>query len=273
MYYKFICLLGLILVLVVIKPAAANENFAGHWFGQDNNEQFELILLQNGDNIKGYHLNRIGDDWRVEESPSNHKPTIEGLIKGNEAIVHVESSHAHASLEAKLLFKDKSLFWQITKNVNGSCLPQEIMMDRVYDKKSFLGRSKFNCNSNYKTNFQGKWVLTNPKKGSLFDLYLYQKGNQIYGYHSSATNNGSKLEQTIKGEIKGNCAFVTIESIYLNTYGRAQLIIDLLDNKRLTWKIVDPPPPTKSNKTYDMDYYFPDQAKMKLENRSFKLGF
>lgn len=81
------------------------------------------------------------------------------------------------------------------------------------------------------TDFEGKW--TSVDENISLDLDLFQKGEDVEGYHCSVTKHAQRIDCrlesdnmgfSIEGLVKGNVADVTFLSTYCNEYGKARIV-------------------------------------------------
>ena len=81
------------------------------------------------------------------------------------------------------------------------------------------------------TDFEGKW--TSVDENISLDLDLFQKGEDVEGYHCSVTKHAQRIDCrlesdnmgfSIKGSVKGNVAEVTFLSTYCDEYGKARIV-------------------------------------------------
>ena len=81
------------------------------------------------------------------------------------------------------------------------------------------------------TDFEGKW--TSVDENISLDLDLFQKGEDVEGYHCSVTKHAQRIDCrlesdglgfSVEGTVKGNIAEVTFLSTYCNEYGKVRIV-------------------------------------------------
>src|SRR2546421_8740330 len=108
--------------------------------------------------------------------------------------------------------------------------------------------------------FEGEWV---SHKGVDFGIHLHQDGNQLTGYHSAVTKDGSRTDTAVDGEgppsitgtIKGETAIVDVHSAYSDAVLKVRLT---LHGRSLDWKVIEVKTPG--------EYYIPDKATLYKEH-------
>src|SRR5438132_12133396 len=78
--------------------------------------------------------------------------------------------------------------------------------------------------------FEGEWV---SHKDVDFGIHLHQKGDQLTGYHSVVTKDGSRTDTAVDGEgppsitgtIKGDTAMVEVHSAYSDAVLKVRLTL------------------------------------------------
>ena len=107
--------------------------------------------------------------------------------------------------------------------------------------------------------FEGEWV---SHKGLDFGIHLHQDGNQLTGYHSGATKNGSRTDTpddkgppSITGSIKGDTAIVDIHSAYSDAVLKVRLT---LHGRSLNWTVLQV--------KQEGERYIPDEATLSKEH-------
>ena len=108
--------------------------------------------------------------------------------------------------------------------------------------------------------FDGEWV---SHKGVDFGIHLHQDGDQLTGYHSAVTKDGSRTDTavdgegppSIKGTIKGDTAMVEIHSAYSDAVLKVRLT---LQERSLNWKVVQ----VKESG----EHYIPEKATLSKEH-------
>ena len=102
--------------------------------------------------------------------------------------------------------------------------------------------------------FEGEW---GSHKGVDFVIHLHQDGDQLTGYHSAVTKNGSRTDTALDGEdppsitgtIKGDTAIVEVHSTYSDAVLKVRLT---LHERSLDWKVLE----VKQSG----EYYIPEKA-------------
>jgi hypothetical protein len=108
--------------------------------------------------------------------------------------------------------------------------------------------------------FEGEWA---SHKDVDFGIHLHQDGNQLTGYHSAVTKDGSRTDTTVDGEgppsitgtIKGDTAIVDVHSAYSDALLRVRLT---LHERSLGWKVIAVKTPGQ--------YYLPQKATLHKEH-------
>ncbi len=88
--------------------------------------------------------------------------------------------------------------------------------------------------------FEGEWV---SHKDVDFGIHLHQDGNQLTGYHSAVTKDGSRTDTAVNGEgppsitgtLKGDTAIVDVHSAYSDAVLKVRLT---LHDRSLNWKVL-----------------------------------
>ena len=89
--------------------------------------------------------------------------------------------------------------------------------------------------------FEGEW---GSHKGVDFGIHLHQDGDQLTGYHSAVTKDGSRTDTavdgegppSIKGTVKRDTATVEVHSAYSDAVLKVRLT---LHARSLDWKILE----------------------------------
>jgi len=108
--------------------------------------------------------------------------------------------------------------------------------------------------------FEGEWV---SHKDVDFRIHLHQKGNQLTGYHSAVTKDGSRTDTAVDGEgppsitgtITGDTAMVEVHSAYSDAVLKVRLT---LHDRSLNWKVLQ----VKQSG----EHYIPDKATLSKEH-------
>ena len=112
--------------------------------------------------------------------------------------------------------------------------------------------------------FEGEWV---SHKDVDFGIHLHQDGNQLTGYHSAVTKDGSRTDTAVDGEgppsitgtIKGETAIVDVHSAYSDAVLKVRLT---LHGRSLDWKVIEVKTPG--------EYYLPDKGTLYKEHSGSK---
>ena len=108
--------------------------------------------------------------------------------------------------------------------------------------------------------FEGEWV---SHKDVDFGIHLHQEGNQLTGYHSAVTKDGSRTDTAVDGEgppsitgtINGDTAIVDVHSAYSDAVLKVRLTFH---DRRLNWKVLE----VKQSG----EYYIPDKVTLSKEH-------
>ena len=108
--------------------------------------------------------------------------------------------------------------------------------------------------------FEGEWA---SHRGLDFAIHLHQNGDQLTGYHSAVTKDGSRTDTVPDGEdspsitgiIKGDNAIVDVHSGYSDALLKVRLT---LHGRSLDWKVIEVKTPG--------EYYIPDKATLYKEH-------
>ena len=108
--------------------------------------------------------------------------------------------------------------------------------------------------------FEGEWV---SHKNVDFGIHLQQKGDQLTGYHSAVTKDGSRTDTAVDGEgspsitgtITGDTAIVDVHHAYSDAVLKVRLT---LHDRSLNWKILQ----VKQSG----EHYIPDKATLSKEH-------
>jgi len=108
--------------------------------------------------------------------------------------------------------------------------------------------------------FEGEWV---SHKNVDFGIHLQQKGDQLTGYHSAVTKDGSRTDTAVDGEgppsitgtITGDTAIVEVHSAYSDAVLKVRLT---LHDRGLNWKVLQ----VKQSG----EHYIPDKATLSKEH-------
>ena len=108
--------------------------------------------------------------------------------------------------------------------------------------------------------FEGEWV---SHKDVDFGIHLQQKGDQLTGYHSAVTKDGSRTDTAVDGEgapsitgtITGDTAIVEVHSAYSDAVLKVRLT---LHDRGLNWKVLQ----VKQSG----EHYIPDKATLSKEH-------
>ena len=96
-----------------------------------------------------------------------------------------------------------------------------------------------------------------------FGIHLHQDGNQLTGYHSAVTKDGSRTDTAVDGEgspsitgtIKGDIAIVDVHSAYSAAVLKVRLT---LHDRSLNWKVLQ----VKQSG----EHYIPDKATLSKQH-------
>ena len=96
------------------------------------------------------------------------------------------------------------------------------------------------CAAPSEKRFEGEWV---SHKDVDFGIHLHQEGNQLTGYHSAVTKDGSRTDTAVDGEgppsitgtINGDTAMVDVHSSYSDAVLKVRLT---LHDRSLNWKVL-----------------------------------
>lgn len=108
--------------------------------------------------------------------------------------------------------------------------------------------------------FEGEWA---SHKDVDFGIHLHQDGNQLTGYHSAVTKDGSRTDTAVDGEgppsitgtITGDTAMVEVHSAYSDAVLKVRLT---LHDRSLNWKVLQ----VKQSG----EHYIPDKATLSKEH-------
>ena len=108
--------------------------------------------------------------------------------------------------------------------------------------------------------FEGEWA---SHKDMDFGIHLHQKDNQLTGYHSAVTKDGSRTDTAVDGEgppsitgtIKGDTTMVEVHSAYSDAVLQVRLT---LHDRSLNWKVLQ----VKQSG----EHYIPDKATLSKEH-------
>jgi hypothetical protein len=115
--------------------------------------------------------------------------------------------------------------------------------------------------------FEGEW---GSHRGLDFGIHLHQNGDQLTGYHSGATKDGTRTDTapdgegspSITGTIKGDTAIVDVHSAYSDALLKVRLT---LHDRGLDWKVIEVKNPG--------EYYMPEKATLYKEHWDSKKGW
>jgi hypothetical protein len=127
---------------VAIEPVIGD--FAVDWHSTNRNFPFDLTLVQEGTQLKGWHCATVLDASRTDcVEDDNPEPSVEGNITGNTATLRFVSGYSNAAGQATLIDSGDSLTWHITESPTAEFyLPQQATLFGRDHNGPSLGRKR-----------------------------------------------------------------------------------------------------------------------------------
>jgi hypothetical protein len=117
----------------------AAASFQGTWSVEYENKAggFDLLLIQEGENLHGYHSVVTQNGNKVDDSdPDEDEPTIVGRVEGNIAFVDFSTvGNKDKAGKAKITLEDGKIRWEVIPPINGwNLYPNKAVLRKMSDK-------------------------------------------------------------------------------------------------------------------------------------------